>query len=874
MHYSQPFPLDDIKSVSINLINEDNIHNNDIELEKLQNLIDRQKRKGNKYPLLASVFLLFREARKDTLTKSELYSLMEKLSLRDKNKIISSPTERYTIINPYNYKAKIKDIIKKKKWFTRRMNNNGEIEYTLNEGAVYLVTPKIITYLNCIDKRDDIFQSNAKEILDNLNSEKIGKKEKKSKITKESKDLKNEEKVSKEFSINTVRSKNDKSAKKKMKKEEIISIREEKEVKKINNKNKNMKNTKKMTLKKRKKSNDNFTQNIKKKTRLVKSMANIIEIKDSAFDDDYDIIIDEGTNDNLNKHLKLKSEKNFLSNERQFKSEYGDEEEINMSQKDETENITNTNTEIINTNINNSNIIDLSDKKVKNKFLNKKRKPDKTKKKINKKIIKKNNNIIKTRNNKNNNKTNKTKKLEDINSSLISINKRKNQNIRKTYSYTNSPIRIQLNEEDNIQKNKKNENINEQNGNHILNKKINSIISIGEIFLNLINNNGLSQLALRKISSLKKKIEKKEKEIQSEKLFIEKLVQTEKKVKDVNNKEIENILRSTKINYKEYKDKIELLLMYKEIIDKSENKEDIKNVLNNYNKVYEKCYEILGKMMTNVSMIFNDYLNLDEFVNMLCVKEKDSWIEENIGINNKEFKKDFINIKNIEDLGVLFQKELDNTLIDNKIKGVLKNELNNINNNIIEQKKIEEKKNVEEDKIGEKNFVKDKNDEDEKNIDEEENIDEENNSDDDDEEEEEKNNEEDKNMEEIENNDTNDIVEKKIDEEKNTEEEKKIFEEGNIDEEKKVDEERNNNNEENIHEEKNFDEEKKMDEEGNIDDEEQKMDENKIEIEAMKSNLESNLTTYAVNNPNSNISDFNGDLFDNYNNNNTNSHDD
>lgn len=874
MHYSQPFPLDDIKSVSINLINEDNIHNNDIELEKLQNLIDRQKRKGNKYPLLASVFLLFREARKDTLTKSELYSLMEKLSLRDKNKIISSPTERYTIINPYNYKAKIKDIIKKKKWFTRRMNNNGEIEYTLNEGAVYLVTPKIITYLNCIDKRDDIFQSNAKEILDNLNSEKIGKKEKKSKITKESKDLKNEEKVSKEFSINTVRSKNDKSAKKKMKKEEIISIREEKEVKKINNKNKNMKNTKKMTLKKRKKSNDNFTQNIKKKTRLVKSMANIIEIKDSAFDDDYDIIIDEGTNDNLNKHLKLKSEKNFLSNERQFKSEYGDEEEINMSQKDETENITNTNTEIINTNINNSNIIDLSDKKVKNKFLNKKRKPDKTKKKINKKIIKKNNNIIKTRNNKNSNKTNKTKKLEDINSSLISINKRKNQNIRKTYSYTNSPIRIQLNEEDNIQKNKKDENINEQNGNHILNKKINSIISIGEIFLNLINNNGLSQLALRKISSLKKKIEKKEKEIQSEKLFIEKLLQTEKKVKDVNNKEIENILRSTKINYKEYKDKIELLLMYKEIIDKSENKEDIKNVLNNYNKVYEKCYEILGKMMTNVSMIFNDYLNLDEFVNMLCVKEKDSWIEENIGINNKEFKKDFINIKNIEDLGVLFQKELDNTLIDNKIKGVLKNELNNINNNnIIEQKKIEEKKNVEEDKNGEKNFVKDKNDEEEKNIDEEENIDEENNSDDDDEEEEEKNNEEDKNMEEIENNDTNDIVEKKIDEEKNTEEEKKIFEEGNIDEEKKVDEERNNNNEENIHEEKNFDEEKKMDEEGNIDDEEQKMDENKIEIEAMKSNLESNLTTYAVNNPNSNISDFNGDLFDNYNNN-TNSHDD
>ena len=174
-----------------------------------------------------------------------------------------------------------------------------------------------------------------------------------------------------------------------LKKEEIISIREEKEVKKINNKNKNMKNTKKMTLKKRKKSNDNFTQNIKKKTRLVKSMANIIEIKDSAFDDDYDIIIDEGTNDNLNEHLKLKSEKNFLSNERQFKSEYGDEEEINMSQKDETENITNTNTEIINTNINNSNIIDLSDKKVKNKFLNKKRKPDKTKKKINKKIIKK-----------------------------------------------------------------------------------------------------------------------------------------------------------------------------------------------------------------------------------------------------------------------------------------------------------------------------------------------------------------------------------------------------------------------------------------------------------------------------------------------------
>ena len=152
------FPM---STVSLSLLKENQMptvstSSNMEQLQILKDMVEAQKNKGHKYPLLASIFLVFYYARKSILTKTELYDLMEKLTTEDKNKIISAPNERYSIITPNNFKSKIKDIIKKKRWFTRRMNDAGEIEYELNAGTVALVLPKIEAYLKIIEKRDSI----------------------------------------------------------------------------------------------------------------------------------------------------------------------------------------------------------------------------------------------------------------------------------------------------------------------------------------------------------------------------------------------------------------------------------------------------------------------------------------------------------------------------------------------------------------------------------------------------------------------------------------------------------------------------------------------------------------------------------------------
>ena len=158
---------------------------NEEELEKLHSLIEQQKSKGHKYPLLACVFLLFRTAGKKTLTKNEMYNLMEKKAIEDKTKIVSSPTERYCVITQNNFKSKIKDIVKKKKWFTRALNDKGEIIYTLNDGVVCQISPKIESYLNIIEKRDGIFKNKAREeVVENIQKPKERIKKRNPKIKK------------------------------------------------------------------------------------------------------------------------------------------------------------------------------------------------------------------------------------------------------------------------------------------------------------------------------------------------------------------------------------------------------------------------------------------------------------------------------------------------------------------------------------------------------------------------------------------------------------------------------------------------------------------------------------------------------------------
>ena len=161
-----------VSTVSLSLLKDNPFqeNSNEYELLKIKNLVDTQINKGHKYPLLACIFLCFYDAGKSTLTKSELYDLMAKRTAKDINKIVSSPTERYSIVTPNNFKSKIKDIIKKKKWFNRVMNNNGEIEYTLNEGILSQITPKIESYCNIIESRDSIFQNNSRGLVDNNNN--------------------------------------------------------------------------------------------------------------------------------------------------------------------------------------------------------------------------------------------------------------------------------------------------------------------------------------------------------------------------------------------------------------------------------------------------------------------------------------------------------------------------------------------------------------------------------------------------------------------------------------------------------------------------------------------------------------------------------
>ena len=178
---STTIPLNEINSFSIN-INPEVTNNNEEELEKIKKLIEEQKKNSHKYPLLACFFLMFYYEEKSTLTRNKIYSLMENEILKNKNKIISSPTNRYCIIDLKNYKSKLKDILKKKKWFTKKINEIGETEYTLNPNIISSITPKIISYIKVINKNENLFQDKEVDVeeVEDINSKKIkpGKKNK------------------------------------------------------------------------------------------------------------------------------------------------------------------------------------------------------------------------------------------------------------------------------------------------------------------------------------------------------------------------------------------------------------------------------------------------------------------------------------------------------------------------------------------------------------------------------------------------------------------------------------------------------------------------------------------------------------------------
>jgi len=561
--------LDKINTSSINLIHEENNDNEDL-LETIKKLVDEHKKNGYKYPLLACVFLLFYNSGKKILKKSELYSLMEKEIINNKNKIISSPTERYCIITQQNFKSKIKDIIKNKKWLTRNINESGENEYTLSPGAVSSVIPKIISYLKVLVKNNSMFNNEKDKNAEIIEIDKIDN-IKEAKKTKETKDINDK-----------------KETKKNIKKNKNESI--------IINKSKIYTKNKKKNKKDKQGKNNNSDKNY-----------------------DYDIIIedDEDVDENNNKN-KVKiiniSEKEII-----IQNDSIHIKEMNEDKKNkENEKIIKKNNHIDNLN---------------NKYLNKKRKANKLKLNKKKKIKK-----IKEKS--------KDESKPSLTFETIEI---KNAIEEKTDEDSNNN-QNQFQEEKILKNEKK-----EENEINILNNKINSIINIGELFLNISKNNELSNLISKKINSMKEKIEIKEKEINLEKIFLEKLIINEEKVKSVNQQEIEEKIKQIKNDYNEYKLKIIMLLNYKKIINDNNNKKDIKDAKNNYEQNYSKCVEILEKMIFNLSMLFKYFIKFEDLLNLLCLGEK--------GKNKLSMK----GITDLENYGNLFKKILGNTIIDDKI---------------------------------------------------------------------------------------------------------------------------------------------------------------------------------------------------------------
>ena len=106
--------------------------------------------------------------------------------------------------------------------------------------------------------------------------------------------------------------------------------------------------------------------------------------------------------------------------------------------------------------------------------------------------------------------------LESLKNPIIIYNSKNNQKFQEK-----KPIDENLldNDDNDLYEEKKTTKKKESKKNNILGGKMNSILGIGELLLNLLNNEELSQLMNKKIVYFKQKIEKKEKEI----LFLKKL---------------------------------------------------------------------------------------------------------------------------------------------------------------------------------------------------------------------------------------------------------------------------------------------------------------------------------------------------------------
>ena len=200
-------------------LNNGNIIIKDVEVEKIEKIIEENKKKGNKIPLYAIVFLIFYKADNYTLKKDELYSLVKKEVINNKDIIIVFKKNKYIIVNQDNYKRKIYEMIRNKKWLIKKENDSKEKEYTLNLDDI----PSIVSQINYSLKRFNKYKSlyMNKEEQENSDKNELGLFEENI-IEEEKKD--NGEKKDKNELDNIVRNIKNSSKKMKKKNENVESL--------------------------------------------------------------------------------------------------------------------------------------------------------------------------------------------------------------------------------------------------------------------------------------------------------------------------------------------------------------------------------------------------------------------------------------------------------------------------------------------------------------------------------------------------------------------------------------------------------------------------------------------------------------------------
>ena len=191
-----------------------------------------------------------------------------------------------------------------------------------------------------------------------------------------------------------------------------------------------------------------------------------------------------------------------------------------------------------------------------------------------------------------------------------------------------------------------------------LNNKIDSIVSIGEMLLSHMQNENLWDITAKKMDLIEKNIEFKKKSIESDNLLLNNLIKTQAKIKSIKIPKVQEKIEQIQKYYKQYKELIHLLLIDKNAIENSPDKEDLKKkiVITKYRENYVKCEENLKEILSGLSLICQDYASYEEIINMIF---------------SDEYKgKKYLNVKEMldaDDLGNMFRQTLKKIDLDNNV---------------------------------------------------------------------------------------------------------------------------------------------------------------------------------------------------------------